>query len=330
MRAADLLEEGWCCSAQWCFSICRVMSAGRSTRELNRIARRQAGVFSRRQYLEAGVTDGQARGHVTRGDWRRVGTGGVYLMASHPWGWHQQCHAALLANPRGVLAGPSAVRAYGLPDPPRTGRPMLVVPPDGFRSRALAEVRRSSLIRPRTVEGYRVNALPYALREVAADAPAAVGPLYESAVLRRQVRFDQVADVAVQASAGRLRGARVLRDLLGQVGPTRQPPRSVLERYLDRALDHPSIPTAQREAPAPWAPPRELVDALIEAWGMIVEAEVCRSHEQQTSWKGARPVACCPAACCPAVCCTPHAARTGGGGPVTSRRPVRPGRRRPP
>ncbi len=249
------------------------MSVPESIRVLNRIARRQAGVFSRRQYLGAGLTDSQARAHIRRGDWRRVGSGGVYVMASHPWGWHQQCHAALLANPRGVLAGVSAARVYGLPDVPRTGRPLIVVPAGAFRSGALAQVRRSSLISPRTVEGYRANALAYVLREVAADVPAVLRSLYESAVLRRQVRFDQVADVAVKASSGRLRGAGVLRDMLGQVGANHQPPRSVLERYLDRALDHPSLPPAQREAPAPWAPQRELVDSLIEAWAMIVEAD---------------------------------------------------------
>ena len=254
-------------------SIFHAMSVHSPEAALSRIAKRQAGAFSRAQYLAVGVTIGAARGHLVRREWLRTGATGVYLMASHPWGWRQQYHAALLSNAAGVLASVSAARTYCLPDVPAHPRPVVVVPPDVRRAGALADVRRSSLIRPRSVEGFRVNALPYVMRELAAEVPAALGPLYQSAVLAGQVRFDQVADVAVKASAGRMRGARVLREMLDEVGPTRQPPRSVLERHLDRMLDHPSLPPAIREATAPWAPGREFVDALIDEWRMIVEAD---------------------------------------------------------
>ncbi len=243
-----------------------------ATAGLYRLAKRQDGVFSRPQAAALGVTDDMLRRRTAKGDWERIGYG-IYLLPSHPWGWRQHNHAALLANPAGALSGLTAARVYGLPDVPRAPHVMLVVPADSHASSRFAVVRRSSLLRPRLIDGFRANALPFVMREIAADAPTELRALFESAVLRRQLRLDQVADVAVAASAGRMSGAKVLRDLLSEMGDGRVIPQSVLERFLYAMLHDPALPPVTGQAPAPWSAGKEFVDALLDAWGMIVEGD---------------------------------------------------------
>jgi len=172
---------------------------------LHRLAKKQDPVFSRAQAAALGLSDDVLLRRIRDGGWERVGSG-LYLLPSHPWGWRQRSHAALLANPAAVLSGLSACRVYGLPDLPRVDHVTMVVPSAAHASSAWARVQRSSMIRPRLVDGFRVNALPFALREVAADVPDALPALFENPVVRRQVRLDQMADVAVAASIRRLRG----------------------------------------------------------------------------------------------------------------------------
>ena len=239
---------------------------------LYRLAKRQDGVFSRQQAMALGVTDDMLRRRTTKGDWERVRSG-VYLLPSHPWGWRQRNHAALLTNPEGALSGLTASRVYGLPDVPRHDGVNLVVPSGAHVSSRFATVHRSSLIRPRLIDGFRTNALPLVMREIAADAPDALPALFENAVLRRRLRPDQVAEVAVAASARRMAGARVLRDLLTKVGDGMAVPQSVLERFLYAMLNDPTLPSVTGQAPAPWSAGKEFVDALLDAWRMIVEGD---------------------------------------------------------
>ncbi len=240
---------------------------------LLRRAKAQAGVFSRAQAHAVGFTDQMIRHRLRLGTWLRVGGGGIYLLPSHPWGWRQQCHAALLAHPEGALAGTSAAVLYQMTDGDTAERPHVTVPPSATGTSRLAVVRRSSLLRPRLVEGYRVNSPALVLRELAAEAPDLVRDAYERAVLARRVRPDQVADVAVVASCGRMRGAAALRQLLDEVADERRPQRSVLERWLERVVDDPRLPLSEAEAPAPWDPHHELVDRWFPSLRMIVEAD---------------------------------------------------------
>ncbi len=238
-----------------------------------RIGKRQQGVISRAQALTAGLTDRAISRHLVDGTWTRLGSGGVYLLASSPWGWRQRNHAALLAHPLGVLGSVTAARIYGLDEVPTSGLPYLTVPPGARAVSPLAVVHRSSLLRARKVDGFNVNALPLVFREIAATHPDHLAPIFESALVLRRVRVDQVSDAAVQASVGRHRGARHLRELLAGRPQDRRPTQGKLERWLYGLLEDPRFPPHEPQASAPWNPGHEFVDAFLPEWKMVIEAD---------------------------------------------------------
>lgn len=246
-------------------------------RVVGKLSRRQAGAFSRPQLTDAGFTRRMIDRRVASGAWVRLSTN-VFAEASHPHSWAQRYHAALLGHEGSVLRGTTAAHVLGLegfgPD-----RPVRVtIPNDRNPGSMLAVVRRSSLIRPRLVAGYRVNATPIVMLEVAADAPERLKVAYQSAILRRRTSFDAVADVAVRSSAGRMPGAAVLRSLLRQLGEGHVPPESVLERLLFAMLDANGI-AYRPQAPCPWAPTgTQRVDAFLPDWNHIVEVDGRRWH----------------------------------------------------
>ncbi len=76
--------------------------------------RRQAGVISRRQASDAGLSDRQVQRLVAQGRWTRV-LPGVYLSAETALSWRPWAHAALLGCGSGaVLVGETAAALRGL------------------------------------------------------------------------------------------------------------------------------------------------------------------------------------------------------------------------
>jgi very-short-patch-repair endonuclease len=83
---------------------------------LGRLATNQHGVFTRRQALDAGFTDGEIDGRVQRRAWVAVDYG-VYRAAETPGSWHQRLLAACLAGPA-VASHRSAAALWKLTDFP--------------------------------------------------------------------------------------------------------------------------------------------------------------------------------------------------------------------
>lgn len=79
-----------------------------STRATAAVMRRQAGVISRAQASDAGLSDRQVQRLVHSGQWTRL-LPGIYLSAESSLSWHAWAHAALLAaGPGAALVGETA------------------------------------------------------------------------------------------------------------------------------------------------------------------------------------------------------------------------------
>jgi hypothetical protein len=107
---------------------------------LQPVARRQAGVFSRRQAVEHGYSVAQTRLRVRRGQWREVSFG-VYAASSAPVGPLGRAWAAYLAaGPGSALSHLTAARLWDLP-----------VEDDGLVHLTVAPARRPRLGPPARV-----------------------------------------------------------------------------------------------------------------------------------------------------------------------------------
>ncbi|HEX6525910.1 MAG TPA: type IV toxin-antitoxin system AbiEi family antitoxin domain-containing protein [Streptosporangiaceae bacterium] len=85
---------------------------------LDRIARAQHGVFSRKQALRAGLTKQAIKSRVRRGTWRRL-YAGVYMTSTAPPDRLASLWAAVLyAGPGAVLSYETAAELHGLLDEP--------------------------------------------------------------------------------------------------------------------------------------------------------------------------------------------------------------------
>jgi very-short-patch-repair endonuclease len=83
-------------------------------RRLAQIARRQRGLFTRRDASQCGYSAYQVRKRIASGEWRRV-VGSVLVAGGTKLTQAHDDLAALLAVPGSVLAGPAAARAWGIP-----------------------------------------------------------------------------------------------------------------------------------------------------------------------------------------------------------------------
>jgi len=89
-------------------------TGGAELARLNRISRRQFGVFTRRQVLRAGLTDAWLQQRLTRGDLIRLHRG-VFALGMAPKVWERDALAACLAGPPlTLLSHRSAAKALGL------------------------------------------------------------------------------------------------------------------------------------------------------------------------------------------------------------------------
>ncbi len=130
----------------------------------------QDGLLTRRQALDAGLTDGALR-HALRpaGPWRRLAPG-VYVTVTGELTARQRVRAALLhAGPGGVLSGADACRAHGLRYVPALEPPLVLVPHHvRAASNHLVTVRRLTTAPPsRCIDGLPVAPVERAVLDCA-------------------------------------------------------------------------------------------------------------------------------------------------------------------
>jgi hypothetical protein len=249
------------------------MTARDIDRAIEGLARRQHGAFNRAQAFRHGATPSLVRRRLAAGAWVRLG-GQVFALPSSPGTWLRQCVAATLSVPGSAVSGRSAAALHGVPGVPRAH--LEVVSRWGGTNRSpFAEVRRTTHpIRARTIDRIRVVPLARCLADLTDMGVGGLGDVLDQLQRERRWLLGDVRDEWVQLINDKVRGARTLRAVLAERGDDTEPSANALERRLRRLLGGiPGMPTPIWEASAPWIGPGRRVDALIEPWHLVVEAD---------------------------------------------------------
>ncbi|MCW2765149.1 MAG: hypothetical protein JWO11_1108 [Nocardioides sp.] len=243
--------------------------------EVARLLGEQAGVLSRRQALELGVTEVQIARLLRRREWVVVHPG-VYVQHGGPLTWLQRARAAVLYSWPAALMLESAMRAHE--GPGRRLRDESVI--------HVAVARGRRLVEP---PGVRVHHL----RDLEARVLWNLGPprvRYDDSVLdvaaAARTDLDAIAVLANACGARRTTAAR----LLGALGARSRLPRrpwirdilvdvaegtcSVLEHgYLTRVERPHGLPRGRRQAAALSGQRTSLRDVLYEQVALLVELD---------------------------------------------------------
>ena len=231
--------------------------------------------------MELGLTDARIRSQLRNGTWLSA-TRGVYVDASSPVTWERTLRAAVLSQPRALVAGRSAAYLHGFPGV-RRSRAEILVPYGRNHRLPSARVIRTrhfdSVATARVAEfectSIAETILTMSLRELPAaverhvDGQLAAGSLQ---ILAFDPIFDRLA-FARQPGLASLR--RIVRE---RSDKAYQPPTTELERLLYRLLDRPEIPHYQRQLPITYPRMRATHDAYIPDWHLIAEADGRRWH----------------------------------------------------
>jgi very-short-patch-repair endonuclease len=184
-----------------------------------RLARRQAGCFTRRQALRLGVAAGDIERRLLDGEWRLV-MADVMILAGAPLTEDMKAWTAALAvGGDFALAGCTAGRWLGLERVPMHERVRVVIPHTRVLSPLpFVDVRRVTPASWQIVwrSGLPTTSVAVTIRDIAAEHDlSTVRDIVQHSLRRRQVRFEELA-----ATLGRgLAGAALLRRVLEEVGP---------------------------------------------------------------------------------------------------------------
>ena len=254
------------------------MTSNELDRMLDAIARRQHGVFHRRQVVEAGFTRRMIEHRRSTGAWLSLAPC-VYALASHPFTWLRQAKAAELGIRGSAVSHRAAAVIHGFDDY-RPGGIDITVLKGRRNSSPLATVHRTNELT--TVRRQLIAVTPVA--RTVADLAAVVGPwrlerTIDKALLDRMTSVPDLNAEIARAAAGHQAQISLFRDLVADRGDGYVPPESALEAELYGALESPLLPDYIRQAALPWWSPAPMrVDALIPEWRVIVEIDGRRWH----------------------------------------------------
>jgi len=251
------------------------MDARSPDRALESLARRQHGVFHRRQALRIGFSPRMIQRRVASGIWIHLAAD-VFGLPSHPGTWRRQCMAATLTVPAGAAWGPTAAVLHRAPSF-QPGRIHVVTRHGTTHRSRLADVHESRTVgRFTIVDGIRVVSK--------ADCTVQVARALSLRRLRSLVHHfdrhdrrylaelrDRVAAVARSRLAGIGRLRMILSELTDDVAPTE----SDLEVALrELVASVPAIGVVVWQAPLPfWTRGEARCDGLAIEWPLILEAD---------------------------------------------------------
>ena len=244
-------------------------------RAIDGLARRQHGVFSRRQAVRLGATRSIIRRREASGRWVRLAASEVFALPSHPGTWTRQCMAATLSVPASAVSGRAAAALLDFPGAKRS-RIEVCTRHGTTHESPFADVRETSTVgRFTTVTGIRVVSPADCLVQLAALLDAdALGALVDDVARSRRRVVPELRDRYVAIARSRLPGIGSLRTVLDARGPGSVPPASELERHLRRVLAAVRPPSVDYEATPPWLERGSgRVDALVPAWRLVVEGD---------------------------------------------------------
>jgi hypothetical protein len=252
------------------------MSARHVDRAIEALARRQHGVFSRRQALLAGASPSLVDRRQRGGAWLRL-TSGVYALPGNEPTWRRQLKAAELSLTGAAVCGRPAAALHRLTGF-RPARAEVVVPPHAGARSPLATVRRYRPGRLESVDGIRVVSAAQALVDVApSTSERRLARALDDLVPGDEAALDQVR-ARYLATRGRP-GLGGLRRLLDARGDGHVPSESELEAVLREVAASGDLPPVTWQAPLPWAPGGpQRVDGLVTAWRLVIEADGRRWH----------------------------------------------------
>lgn len=259
-----------------------------SARPLDVLVARQRGVVSRSQARDLGMTRAQIQHRLTSGAWTRLATS-VYAVASSPPTWERQLRAALLGNPESVAAGRSAANLLGI-DGFRPSRPEILMPFDGNGRSDIARVIRSrhfDQISTKPVRDFVVTTVAETILTLSLrEHPGTVERIIDSQLARRTLSIEDFHPILERLEYARQPGLPSLRRAIAmRSADFYQPPTTELERMLFRLLDHPDLPPYRAQAPFEYEALDATVDAYIETWRMIVEADGRRWHTRKADFE---------------------------------------------
>jgi very-short-patch-repair endonuclease len=241
---------------------------------IDRLARRQHGVFTAQQVLAAGGTARMIHHRRSQGRWIGLARG-VYALASHPTDWLRQLKAAELSVAGSAVSGKSAAALWAI-DGFRPGHIELIAPRGAGRATPLATVRHRSWPFEVTQQ-HQITVLspPHVvLTLMGAVGIRSLERAVDHIVVNRLSTIEAVAEAFELVENTRLPGVAQLGALIDDRLTGYVPPTSELERALEVILRSPGMPDFETQAGFPWWPDAPfLVDAFIPAWRRIVEAD---------------------------------------------------------
>ena len=254
-------------------------------RAIERLARRQHGVFTRAQAMRAGLTPRMIERRVTSGTWIRLARG-IYAHAAHPPTWRRQVKAAELSVAGAVVSHRTAAALHGLPGF-RPGRIEVTTHARVSGRSSLAVVHRRATVPATIVDGIATTTIARTIIDVAGQVPATqLAAAFDDLVVSRRVRVDDVRAEYERVASGSCPGSSAMRRLLTQRVDGEVPAANELERVLRSVLDDPQLPPADHQVALPWrrhAPQR--VDAVIPSLCRIVEADGRRWHTREADFE---------------------------------------------
>jgi very-short-patch-repair endonuclease len=218
-----------------------VQERDRSAR-LGEHTRRQHGVFTLAQALDAGYSRPTVRRRLSSGQWEELASRAYRISVAQPVDWRASTMAHALAV-EGVACRVSALAIHGLSKPPPT--PDVVV----VRTRRTATRSPSpssdslTPIDLTVVDGIHVTTVTRTLIDVAGLFPRRVfEDVFDTAIVRRLTTVARLRDRAVVLWAPRRNGCAIVLELLDQRDPSLRDARNVWEAKVLRALRELGVP----------------------------------------------------------------------------------------
>jgi very-short-patch-repair endonuclease len=246
------------------------------SRQIDRLASRQHGVFSGSQLREAGFDKHAVARRLASGEWRQFDYRVFGLSSAAPT-WERQLWIALLSRPRAVLGGRSAAHLLGFPGFSRS-RPVIVVPGSANARSQIAKVIRSEHFDELEVErvrGFPVTSAAETLLTLVGEMSAIrFEQLLDELLLSGKLKLERLERVAKRESGRRRRGITLLRALLeDRLSDASSHDASYLERLLERLLRKLEIPKWLREYPFSLDGRENRVDVYVPLWRLVIEAD---------------------------------------------------------
>lgn len=251
-------------------------------RQVELLAAKQHGAFSRRQAFDLGATDRFVHRRLAQRHWLRQ-VAGVYVLPNSAGTWFRQCKVAELSVDSSALAGRAAAALLGIPGF-RHGPIELVGPANANHIHPFAIVHRYAGAKLTVVEGIRTTTYAQTLFDVAPRTNVwGLERGIDDGLISKRVTVGELSERLSFYNSSRREGLAKIRPfIIERLEDGWIPPESELEALLHATLGCvPSRPRIVRQASFPWRSTRPgRVDVLLPDHRLIIEADGRRWHSR--------------------------------------------------